>query len=59
MPETIQVHLPSEINALLSDIKADRAKRFEPISNKSIVMDAIKAMHEALCHVPETQSQGM
>lgn len=60
MAETIGVKLPNEMTTLIEEIRSIRAERFEPTSNKSIIIDAVKAFHEALlCHVTETQSQGM
>lgn len=44
-PSEIQIKLPPEMSSLLDDIRAKRAAKFEPLSNKSIVIDAIKAMH--------------
>lgn len=46
MAETIQVHLPSELNTVFEDIRVARAKQFKPTSNKSIVIDAVKDMHK-------------
>lgn len=44
--ELIQVKLPSEMTPLFADIKAERAKACEPLSNKAIVIDAVKAYHK-------------
>lgn len=44
-PSEIQIKLPNEMSSLLDEIRAKRAAKFEPLSNKSIVMDAIKELH--------------
>ena len=44
--ELIQVKLPAEMTPLFADIKAERAKACEPLSNKAIVIDAVKAYHK-------------
>ena len=41
----IQVKLPPEISTLFDDLKAVRAKNFEPLTNTSIVIDAVKDYH--------------
>lgn len=46
MADFIQVKLPSEMTPLFADIKAVRAKEFEPLSNTAIVIDAVKAYHK-------------
>jgi uncharacterized LabA/DUF88 family protein len=46
MAEFIQVKLPPEMKPLFTEIKAIRAKEFEPTSNTAIVIDAIKAYHK-------------
>lgn len=48
MAETIQVHLPTEITPILAEIRSARAAKFEPTTNKAIVIDAIKEMHSRL-----------
>lgn len=46
MADTIQVHLPPEMNPVFEDIREIRAKEFKPTSNKSIVIDAVKDLHK-------------
>lgn len=41
----IQVKLPPEMNSMFDDIRKVRADKFEPTSNKSIIIDAVKEMH--------------
>ncbi|SHJ26549.1 hypothetical protein [Fibrobacter sp. UWP2] len=48
MAKLLQVKLPPEMDAMFADIKAERAKKFEPLSNTSIVIDAIKEMHSRI-----------
>ena len=48
MAESIQVKLPPEMTKIFADIKVERAAKFEPLSNVSIVIDAVKAMHSRL-----------
>ena len=48
MAETIQIHLPLEMSPIINDIRKIRSAKFEPTSNKSIVIDAIKMMHSNL-----------
>lgn len=43
----VQVKLPPEISPLFDDLKVVRAKNIEPLTNTSIVVDAIKAYHKA------------
>lgn len=43
----IQVKLPSEMNTLFDEIKVVRAANFEPLTNLSIVIDAVKEYHKA------------
>ncbi len=45
MAERVQVILPPEMTPLFAEIKAVRAKEFEPLSNTSIVIDAVKAYY--------------
>lgn len=46
MAECIQVKLPVEMDTLFDDLKKVRSENFEPTSNQSIVIDAIKAYHQ-------------
>lgn len=46
--ECVQVKLPPEMTQMFDEIRAVRAARFEALSNKSIVIDAIKEMHSRL-----------
>lgn len=48
MADTIQVHLPTEITPILVEIRAARAAKFEPTTNKAIVIDALKEMHSRI-----------
>lgn len=48
MAETVQVKLPPEMTPLFDEIRAVRATRFESLSNKAIVIDAIKQMHSKI-----------
>lgn len=48
MANTIQVHLQTEISPILADIKAVRAADFKPITNKAVVIDALKEMHSKI-----------
>lgn len=48
MPKLIQVKLPPEMDDMFAEIKVYRAKKFEPLSNTSIVIDAIKEMHSRI-----------
>ena len=48
MAESIQVKLPPEMTKIFADIKVERAAKFEPLSNVSIVIDAVKAMHSKI-----------
>ena len=48
MAETIQVHLPTEITPILAEIRSARAAKFEPTTNKAIVIDALKEMHSKI-----------
>lgn len=41
----IQVKLPPEISPLFDDLKVVRAKELEPLTNTSIVIDAVKEYH--------------
>ena len=41
----IQVKLPAEMTPLFDEIKAVRAANFEPLTNLSIVIDAVKDYH--------------
>lgn len=45
MAEIVQVKLPPEMTPIFEDIKKVRLANCEPITNKSIVIDAVKAMH--------------
>lgn len=47
MADTIQIKLPTEMNRIFEDLKEVRAKNFEPTSNLSIAVDAIKAFHKS------------
>lgn len=47
MAESIQVKLPPEMATLFDDLKEVRAKDFEPTTNLSIIIDAVKAFHKA------------
>lgn len=44
--EKIQVKLPPEISPLFDDLKVVRAKNLEPLTNTSIVIDAVKEYHK-------------
>lgn len=44
----IQVQLPDEVSQFLKDIRSDRAAKCEPITNKAIIIDALKEMHSRL-----------
>ena len=46
--ECVQVKLPPEMTPMFDEIRAARAARFEALSNKSIVIDAVKEMHSRL-----------
>ncbi|MBR6832852.1 MAG: hypothetical protein IKM81_05585 [Fibrobacter sp.] len=46
--ECVQVKLPPEMTQMFDEIRAVRAARFEALSNKSIVIDAVKEMHSRL-----------
>lgn len=48
MAESIQVKLPPEMTKIFADIKVARAAKFEPLSNISIVIDAVKEMHSRI-----------
>lgn len=48
MAETVQVKLPPEMTPLFDEIRAVRAANFESLSNKAIVIDAIKEMHSKI-----------
>lgn len=39
--------LPIEMNVLFSELKEERIKNFEPTSNVSIVIDAVKYYHKS------------
>lgn len=45
MAKNIQVKLPAEMDTLFDDLKEVRASNYEPTSNLSIVIDAVKAYH--------------
>lgn len=49
MAKTVQTRLPQEMVKIVKDIKVYREKNSEPTSNKSIVIDALKAFHKAVC----------
>lgn len=44
--EVVQVKLPPEISPLLNDLKVVRAKNLEPLTNTSIIIDAVKEYHK-------------
>lgn len=44
----LQVKLPEEAWNLVEEIKEVRAKKLEPTTNKSIVVDALKKMHSEI-----------
>ena len=44
----LQVKLSEDAWNLVDDIKEIRAKRLEPTTNKSIVVDALKKMHSEI-----------
>lgn len=46
MAECVQVKLPIEMSPLIDEIKEVRSSNFEPTSNLSIVIDAVKAYHK-------------
>jgi hypothetical protein len=48
MADTVQVHLPTEMTPIFDDIRAVRAAKCEPTTNKAIVIDALKEMHSRL-----------
>lgn len=48
MAETIGVKLPPEMTPMFDEIRAARAARLETLTNKAIVIDAIKEMHSRL-----------
>ena len=41
------LRLPQELGNLLDEIKIVRAKNLEPLTNTSIVIDAVKEYHKA------------
>lgn len=45
-PSEIQIKIPNEMLPLLDEIRAKRAAKCEPLSNKYIVIDAIKDLHK-------------
>ena len=47
MAEFVQVKLPIEMSPLIDELKVVRAEKFEPTSNLSIVIDAVKAYHKS------------
>ena len=47
MADTIQVKMPPEMNSFFTELKEVRAANFEPTSNLSIVIDAVKAYHKS------------
>lgn len=55
----VQVQFAPEMTRIFEEIRNVRAAKAEPKTNKQIATDAVKAMYEALCHAPATQSQGM
>lgn len=44
----VQVHLPTEMTPIFEEIRAARAKKCEPTTNKAIVIDALKEMHSKI-----------
>jgi hypothetical protein len=48
MAESVQVKLPPEMTPLFDEIRVVRAANFESLSNKAIVIDAIKEMHSKI-----------
>jgi hypothetical protein len=44
----VQIHLPTEMTPIFEDIRAVRAAKCEPTTNKAIVIDALKEMHSRL-----------
>lgn len=50
----IQVRLPYNITETLDKIKLDRVSKCEPTSNKSIVIDALKAYYKKIVETAET-----
>lgn len=45
MAESIQVKIPPEMTQMFNELKAVRAAYFEPTTNLSIVIDAVKEYH--------------
>lgn len=43
--EIVQVKLPKEMTPIFEEIRNVRATNSEPTTNKSIVIDAVKKMH--------------
>ena len=43
--DTIQVKFPKEMATIFKDLREERAANFEPTSNKSIAIDAVKLFH--------------
>ncbi len=48
MAECVQVKLPPEMTPMFDEIRAARAARLETLTNKAIVIDAVKEMHSRL-----------
>jgi len=48
MAECVQVKLPPEMTPMFDEIRAARAARLEALTNKAIVIDAVKEMHSRL-----------
>lgn len=46
-PSDLFLRLPPELGALLDEIKVVRAKNLEPLTNTSIVIDAVKEYHKS------------
>lgn len=44
-PSDLFLRLPPELGTLLDEIKVVRAKNLEPLTNTSIVIDAVKEYH--------------
>lgn len=42
----IQVKIPGEMSPLFEDLREVRSANFEPTSNLSIVIDAVKSFHK-------------
>lgn len=48
MSNRVQVKLPPEMTPIVNEIKAIRLQKCEPTSYKSIIIDALKNMHDQI-----------